>query len=259
MLVHAAVLLLALTAFSALVFDLGVMYREPRGRRRMRPMPAPSPPRRRWRFVSTDDQALARNSAVAAAQQNLVWGEAPDVLGSDVTFPACPPGHPAWPEPVSGRMSFAPTTGGPAAIRCRRFSPTSSASVNRARGPWRRRRCWPAPARPIASSPGRSPTGGIENLPLPSDTFSRYVQAGPGAGTLLPPPRMFTRRRARERTGTGYRLPEIRHRSARSRWVSPGDFARRIVYLPGGDQWRAAVSGVRLRDARRHTITPGTV
>ena len=58
----------------------------------MRQMPARWRPRRLWRLSATPVQTLARNSAIAAAQQNLVWGEAPGITGADVMFSPCPPG-----------------------------------------------------------------------------------------------------------------------------------------------------------------------
>jgi hypothetical protein len=45
-------------------------------------------------YVDFDDHELARQSALAVAAQNLVWGEAPDVTAADITFPPCPPGSP---------------------------------------------------------------------------------------------------------------------------------------------------------------------
>jgi hypothetical protein len=44
------------------------------------------------------DQAGARARAIAMASRNHVWGEAPNVTDTDVTFPACPPGTPGLPD-----------------------------------------------------------------------------------------------------------------------------------------------------------------
>jgi hypothetical protein len=45
-------------------------------------------------FVDANDQALARAAALNAAAVNPIWGQAPDITASDVTFPVCPPGAP---------------------------------------------------------------------------------------------------------------------------------------------------------------------
>jgi hypothetical protein len=45
-------------------------------------------------FVSMSDQALARQAAIDAANQNGVWGQPPSIVPGDVTFPVCPPGSP---------------------------------------------------------------------------------------------------------------------------------------------------------------------
>jgi hypothetical protein len=93
-LVHAAILLVALTAFSALVFDLGVMFVSRRQAQNAADAGALAAATS-LAFVDASSQALAQGSAIAAAQRNLVWGEAPGVSGTDVTFlpvSRCPPG-----------------------------------------------------------------------------------------------------------------------------------------------------------------------
>ena len=42
--------------------------------------------------------AVSLEPGVAAAQQNWVWGQAPDVTLADITFPTCPPGAPGQPD-----------------------------------------------------------------------------------------------------------------------------------------------------------------
>jgi hypothetical protein len=44
------------------------------------------------------DFAGAKTKAQAVARVNTVWGQAPDVQLTDVTFPACPPGAPGLPD-----------------------------------------------------------------------------------------------------------------------------------------------------------------
>jgi Flp pilus assembly protein TadG len=92
-LVHAAVLLLALTAFSALVFDLGVMYVS-RGQAQNAADAGALAAATSLAFVDSTNQTLASNSAINMAQQNLVWGEAPGIGSADVAFSPvarCPP------------------------------------------------------------------------------------------------------------------------------------------------------------------------
>jgi hypothetical protein len=93
-LVHAAILLLALTAFSALVIDLGVMFVS-RGQAQNAADAGALAAATSLAFGAIGDLAVAQGSAIATAQQNLVWGESPGVTANDVAFsPAlpCPPG-----------------------------------------------------------------------------------------------------------------------------------------------------------------------
>jgi Flp pilus assembly protein TadG len=77
-LVHAALLLLALTAFSALVVDLGVMFVS-RGQAQNAADAGALAAATSLAFVNGTNQPLASSSAIAAAGQNLVWGEAPGI------------------------------------------------------------------------------------------------------------------------------------------------------------------------------------
>lgn len=98
-LVQVAVALVALIGFSTFVVDYGVMWTARRQAQNAADAAALAAAVSTG-FVDPDDEDLARQSALAAAAQNLVWGEAPDVTAADVTFPTCPPGFPAdRPEP----------------------------------------------------------------------------------------------------------------------------------------------------------------
>ena len=90
-LIHVAIALLGLLAFSSFSIDYGVMMVS-RGQAQTAAgaMAAAL-------FLAWDDPsglAGAQAIAVAAAQANTVWGQQPDVTPADVTFPTCPPGAP---------------------------------------------------------------------------------------------------------------------------------------------------------------------
>ncbi|MGE3508733.1 MAG: pilus assembly protein TadG-related protein [Vicinamibacterales bacterium] len=90
-LTHAAVLLVALVAFTAMAVDWGVMFVGRTQAQSAADAGALAGGTSRS-FVNATNFDLARNAAVAAARQNSIWGETPDVLTTDVTFPTCPPG-----------------------------------------------------------------------------------------------------------------------------------------------------------------------
>src|SRR5262245_781237 len=96
-LIQVAVALLALLALSAFVVDYGVMWAS-RGQAQTSADAGALAGAISLAFDSPTDQAGARARAKAMAGRNKVWGQAPSVLDSDVTFPACPPGAPGLPD-----------------------------------------------------------------------------------------------------------------------------------------------------------------
>lgn len=85
-LVHTAAMLVGLTAFSAFVVDYGIMWtarRQIQNAADAAALAAASS----LAFDVPGDLARARSNAIAAAQQNRVWGQVPI---SSVTFPGCP-------------------------------------------------------------------------------------------------------------------------------------------------------------------------
>lgn len=92
-LVQVAIALVGLVAFSAFVIDYGVMWVARRQAQNAADAAAMAGAISLG-FVNMEDQDLAREAALDAAAQNLVWGEPPDVAPEDVTFPVCPPGSP---------------------------------------------------------------------------------------------------------------------------------------------------------------------
>ena len=95
--IQIAVCLLALLAFSAFVMDYGVMWAS-RGQAQTSADAGALAGAISLAYESGTDFDNARIKARGVAQQNLVWGQAPDVQLTDVTFPACPPGAPGPPD-----------------------------------------------------------------------------------------------------------------------------------------------------------------
>ena len=92
-LIQVAVAMLALLALSSFVFDYGVMWVS-RGQAQNSADAGALSGAISLAFNSPTDQAAARARAIAMAQANKVWQQAPSVTNADVTFPACPPGIP---------------------------------------------------------------------------------------------------------------------------------------------------------------------
>jgi Flp pilus assembly protein TadG len=88
-----AVGILALTAFSVLVLDFGVMWLARRQAQTAADAGALAAATCRA-FDMSCTQSAAQEAAVAAAQRNAVFGQPPTITTADVTFPSCPPGAP---------------------------------------------------------------------------------------------------------------------------------------------------------------------
>jgi len=92
-LVHVAVMLLALFAFSGIVLDYGTMWASRAQAQNSADAGALSGAIA-YAFDDVGNQTTARERAIALAEVNGVWGESPDVQPGDVSFPTCPPGSP---------------------------------------------------------------------------------------------------------------------------------------------------------------------
>lgn len=92
-LIHVAVALLALIAFSTFVVDYGIMW-VGRGQAQTAADAGALSGALTLAFEGTTAQTAAKEKARVAAIANPVFGQAPDVQLTDVTFPACPPGTP---------------------------------------------------------------------------------------------------------------------------------------------------------------------
>ena len=92
-LVHVAMSLMALMAFSAFTIDYGVLWASRRQAQNAADAAALAAAVAYSNDASknTSDAGPAKSSAVAFGQANLVWGQSPSIVAaSDVTFPLCP-------------------------------------------------------------------------------------------------------------------------------------------------------------------------
>ena len=91
--IHVALAVLGLLAFSSSTIDIG-MRMVARGQAQTAADAGAMAAALYLAWDDAADFAGAKAAGVVAAQQNIVWGEAPDVQLGDVTFPTCPPGAP---------------------------------------------------------------------------------------------------------------------------------------------------------------------
>jgi hypothetical protein len=97
-LVHAAIAMLALMAFSALVIDYGALWVS-RGQAQNAADAAALAGAVSLAFTDPDDIPRAQSAAAATGAANFVWGAAPSIIpATDVTMVPCPPGAPGLPD-----------------------------------------------------------------------------------------------------------------------------------------------------------------
>ena len=96
-LIQVAVAMIALLALCSFVIDTGVMWVS-KGQAQTAADAGALAGAISLAFDNATDQAGARTKAIAVAQRNLVWAQAPDIVNADVTFPPCPPGAPGLPD-----------------------------------------------------------------------------------------------------------------------------------------------------------------
>jgi hypothetical protein len=96
-LIQVVVAMVALLAFGAFVIDYGIMWTG-RGQIQTSADAGALAGAISLAWDSATDFAGAKTKARAVARANTVWGQAPDVQLTDVTFPACPPGAPGLPD-----------------------------------------------------------------------------------------------------------------------------------------------------------------
>ena len=84
-LVHVAIAMIGLTAFSSFVIDYGILW----GARRQAQNSADAAAiaaATSLGYIDADDQARARSAAIAAGTATWVWGESPAIPPGDVVF-----------------------------------------------------------------------------------------------------------------------------------------------------------------------------
>ena len=97
-LVHTAIAMLTLMAFSALVIDYGAFWVS-RGQAQNSADAAALAGAVSLAFDDPDDVPRAQSAAAATGTANWVWGAAPSILpATDVQLVTCPPGAPGLPD-----------------------------------------------------------------------------------------------------------------------------------------------------------------
>lgn len=97
MLVHVAIMLVGLLAFSALAVDYGVLWTSRRQAQNAADAAALSAATS-LAFRDPADTDAAKLAGVVAGQANPVWGSAPTITPDDIPIGACPPGAPGLPD-----------------------------------------------------------------------------------------------------------------------------------------------------------------
>src|SRR5262249_48590318 len=88
--IQVSVFLVALMAFTALATDYGVMW-VARGQAQNAADAAALAAQQSLAYDNTRDFAKFQRIGQAVGNSNSVWGQSPNMLTSDITFPACPP------------------------------------------------------------------------------------------------------------------------------------------------------------------------
>jgi len=282
-LIHVAVALLGLTAFSVLVIDYGVMWTA-RNQAQNAADAGALAAALSLAFYDADDIPRAKAAAVAAGQANLVWGQAPNIDPAiDVIIPyACPPGAPGPPD-TCVRVNvyrndvkdplpvyFGPLVG----IERHGVQAMAVAQILMANAS----DCIKPFAVPDRWIERRDDKGVVRLIPWDwEQTFDRYYETGPDKGTLLSldpnavdeyvPP-------SGDDPGSGFRLPDDRGtpvilkagnpaRAINPGWYFPVDLPRLGGEpLTGGDRFReniASCNGVAVGPGDVLTVEPGVM
>jgi len=276
-LVHVAIALVGLLAFSAFVIDYGVLWAARRQAQNSADAGAMAGAVSMG-FVNMDDQALARASALSAATRNWIWGQPPDVTEADVTFPVCPPGSPGEGTNACIQVNVFRTTyqrpggnplptlfGNLVGVTQQGVRATAMAEVLFGDST----DCVKPFAIPDKWLENRNdqPPAGWD----PNDTFERYVQNGPNQGQLLDPadyyeapggPRYppngtgFTREGS-QLGGSDYGLEIVLKNGTPQQAIAPGWYFAVVINPnegPGADNY-----GENIAECDPTVIGPGTV
>jgi hypothetical protein len=226
-LVQTAIAMIGLLAFSAFVIDYGILWSARRQAQNAADAGAMAGAISLG-FVDATDYPLARTSAVNTARENFVWGEAPDVLDSDVTVPyACPPGSPGFGTDACikvdvFRTAYQRANGSPLPTLFANLVGVSQQGV-RATATAQVLYGYEMDCVKPFAIPDKWAEVQNDQGPVgwdPSDTFDRYVQRGSDAGQLLDPPDYYEPP-VGNNPGTGYTNESVT--------LGGGDYGRQII------------------------------
>ncbi len=221
-LVHVAIALLGLIAFTTFVADYGVMWVS-RGQAQTSADAGALAGAVAMAYDSPLNLGVVKNKAIAVAQANNVFGGVPSVLQGDVTFPACPPGAPGAPDTCikvdvyrnQERGNQLPIFfGGLVGVTGQGVKATATAQVL-------------VGDKADCVKPFAIPDKWTEIYPTPktwetTDEYNLTKPDNPNKGDPLLTPDLYTAPSANS-NGTGYRLPEDNGLMVILKSGSPGD------------------------------------
>jgi hypothetical protein len=263
-LVQVVVAMTALLGLSAFVFDYGILWVS-RGQAQNAADAAALAGAIALAFDDPADQAGARAKALGTAVANRVWGDPPDVTNADITFPPCPPGAPGLPDtcvkvdvfrnqrPGGSPLPvfFAPLVG----ITSQGVRATATAQVLIGDSA----RC----VKPFAVSDKWRDDRDTpqDNAWTADDSFMRYQQNGPDAGTVLDPADVYIPPGGDGHTGftveADYGTRMVLKHGNPQQAINPGWFYPVVINPaepPGGDSYRENIAS-----CDPTVIGPGTV
>lgn len=191
MLVQVLTAIIAMTALSAFVVDYGILWSARRQAQNAADSAALAAAVSLG-FVDFNNRPLARTAALDVAARNAIWGEPPDVTPGDVTFPPCPPGSLApgtnacvqvdvFRNQRGGGNPLPTMFGHLAGVTEQGVRATATAEVLFGLAT----NCVKPFAIPDRWIENQTPVWDV------NDSFSRYFQVGPNAGTVIPNPDVF--------------------------------------------------------------------
>lgn len=221
-LIQVAIALLGLVAFTAFVVDYGVMWVS-RGQVQTSADAGALSGAIALAYDSPLSFAVAQEKAAAVARANRVFGQAPDVQLSDVTFPPCPPGAPGAPDTCVKVDAFKnQTRGNPLPSFFGNLVGVSAHGVRAT-----------ATAQVLIGDkadcvkPFAIPDKWQEKYPVvkawaPTDEFNLYETSGKNKGNPLANPDVYVAP-TRSSAGTGYTLPGDLGQAVTLKTGDPGD------------------------------------
>jgi len=222
-LIHVAIALLGLLAFTTFVVDYGIMWVS-RGQAQTSADAGALSGAISLAFDSGTDFDGAKLRSQSVAKANPVWGQAPDVaIATDITFPPCPPGAPGAPDTCvkvdvyrnQARGNPLPVLfGGLVGVQDHGVRATATAQVlvgDTAN-------C----VKPFAIPDSWTEIHPTPKAWAPTDEFNKYVPNGKDKGAPLADPDVYVAP-SESSAGTGYSLPGHLGLAVTLKAGSPGD------------------------------------